>query len=281
MMGLNIPHTLQRDFTISMTESIALLQPSKAALFLELIAIKDFVSLLHPRAKRIIPQYAQSSKKVVFLPAYGTDNRYFKPLSKCLERHGHVVYDWGLGLNDAGLKRNFEVSDISDSWSIDASDKPKPVSTDEMGIPYLCTRAVLRIRALSEINESPLVLVGWSLGGLIAREAARELPSHVAHVITLGTPSIGGAKYTAAADSFRKNGIDLDWVERELKKRDQDPIQAAITIISAKYDGIIAKSASGDNISLQTNIVEVSCSHLGLCFHYPLWKIVLEILSKD
>ncbi|MFT6268660.1 MAG: hypothetical protein ACJAVV_001475 [Alphaproteobacteria bacterium] len=263
-----------------MHNSIEPVPPSKAAFLLELMAIKDFVFLLHPRTQRVFPEYAKSCKQIVLFPFYGSDNRAFKPFRKCLERHGHVVYDWGLGLNDAGLKRKFELSDVSDTWHVDPTGKSAPITTDEMGIPYLCTRAVERIRALSKTIEAPLVLIGWSLGGIVAREAARELPEYVSEVITIGTPSIGGPKYTAAADSFRKNGIDVDWIEREFAKRDQNPITQAITIINGKYDGIIAKSASGDAVSLHTKIVEVSCSHMGLGFHYPLWKIVLESLSK-
>jgi pimeloyl-ACP methyl ester carboxylesterase len=264
-----------------MHKTISPVPPSKAAFLLELLAIKDFISLLHPRNKRVIPEHAKSSKQVVLFPSYGSDNRYFKPLRKYLECHDHMVYDWGLGFNDAGLKRKFELSDVSETWSADPKGKTGPVTKDEMGIPYLCTRAVKRIRALSETIEEPLVLVGWSLGGLVAREVARELPEHVSQVITLGTPSIGGPKYTAAADSFRKNGIDVDWIERELAQRDQNPIQQSITIVNGKYDGIIAKSASGDAVSLHAKIFEVSCSHIGLGFHYPAWKIILEALSKD
>jgi pimeloyl-ACP methyl ester carboxylesterase len=255
--------------------------PSKAEVLYELLAIKDFFSLIYPRTKRTIAEHANSNKHIVMFPGYGTDNRYLGPLSRFLERHGHEIYDWGLGMNDAGLRRNFQLSDISDSWEMDPEGKAGPITLKEMGVPYLCTRAKKRVMSLSETINEPIVLVGWSLGGYIAREVARDLPKHVSHVITFGTPTIGGPKYTAAADSFRKNCIDLDWIERETLKRDDTPIEQAITIITAKYDGVVAKSACGDSISTQATFKEVNCCHAGLGFHYPLWKILLEALSNN
>jgi pimeloyl-ACP methyl ester carboxylesterase len=266
---------------ISMSESAKLVAPAKIEFLRELMAIKDLISLLHPRTKRIIPEYAKNSKHVVMFPGFGTDTRYFKPLNKYLERHGHFLYDWGLGLNDAGLKRECALQDIGSSWQSDPAGKAAPINSKELGIPYLCTRSVERVRSLSLTIESPLVLVGWSLGGYIAREVARELPNEVSQVVTFGTPIIGGAKYTATADSFRKNGIDLDWIEREIAKREHTPITQAITGIIGAYDGIIARSACEDINSPNVSIREVKTCHMGLGFHYPLWRIVLEALARD
>lgn len=255
--------------------------PRKIDFLRELVAIKDLISLLHPRTKRVMPEYAKNSKHVVMFPGYGSDTRYFKPLNKCLERHGHFLYDWGLGINDAGLKREFSKHHISNTWDANPKDKPKPINNKELGIPYLCTRSVERVRSLSATIESPLVLIGWSLGGYIAREVARELPDEVAQVITFGTPTIGGAKYTATADSFRKNGVDLDWIEREITKREQTHITQPITGIIGTYDGIIAHDACVDVINPHTSFHKVKTSHMGLGLHYPLWKIVLQALAKD
>ncbi len=50
------------------------------------------------------------------------------------------------------------------------------------------------------MHDEPVVLVGWSLGGYIAREYAREHPGHVRAIVTLGSPVIGGPRYTATAE---------------------------------------------------------------------------------
>jgi hypothetical protein len=50
-------------------------------------------------------------------------------------------------------------------------------------------------------------------GMIWGRGAARERPAEVARVITLGSPVIGGPKYTAVADVYRRQGYDLDAIE--------------------------------------------------------------------
>jgi pimeloyl-ACP methyl ester carboxylesterase len=66
---------------------------------------------------------------------------------------------------------------------------------------------------------------GWSLGGVIAREAAREAPSLIRHVVTIGSPVFGGPKYTALARIYRARGVDLDAIEKAINapnRKDQE-----------------------------------------------------------
>ena len=253
--------------------------PTRAAMLKELYAVQDLISLFYPRIKRIYPEYCKNSKHIVMFPGFGADKRYFKPLSLFLKRHGHHIYDWGLGTNDAGLKRNFALSDVDDSWQADANGKAKPINTNEMGVPYLCSRATQRVRSLSESIDAPIVVLGWSLGGTIAREVARELPEHVCQVITFGTPTVGGPKYTATASTFAKQNMDLDWIEKEILKRDARPITQAITAIRGRFDGIVPSVTISDNISPKVTEFEVNSTHMGMAFHYPLWLLLLKTLA--
>ena len=50
-------------------------------------------------------------------------------------------------------------------------------------------------------------LVGWSLGGVIAREIARERPDLVAQVITFGSPVVGGPRFTSLARMFPREQV--------------------------------------------------------------------------
>ena len=54
------------------------------------------------------------------------------------------------------------------------------------------------MRALAERHGQPVSLIGWSLGGIYARELAKELPDAARCVITLGTPFTGHPKATNA-----------------------------------------------------------------------------------
>ena len=124
------------------------------------------------------------------------------------------------------------------------------------------------------------MLIGWSLGGYICREAARDLPDIVDRVVTFGSPTKGGPKYTAAADFFRKRGMDLDWIEEEVAARESNPIQQPITAIYSRSDGIVDWRACIDHHSPNVRHVEVNAAHLGMGFNPAVWKQVKQALSS-
>ena len=78
-------------------------------------------------------------------------------------------------------------------------------------VPALIPQVVSVTEALYEHHGEPISLVSWSLGGVLAREAARERPELVRSVVTLGSPIIGGPKYTRAA-GFYKNVLKQDLI---------------------------------------------------------------------
>jgi len=121
--------------------------------------------------------------------------------------------------------------------------------------------------------------VGWSLGGVLAREAARERPELVARVVTLGSPVVGGPKYTAVAGIYRQRGIDLDAVEREIAARERVPIRAPITAIYSRSDAVVAWQACIDRHSPNVEHVEVETSHVGLGFCPEVYRVVARSLS--
>ena len=67
---------------------------------------------------------------------------------------------------------------------------------------------------MAERTAEPIVAVGWSLGGYLAREAARDRPEWFRKVITLGSPVVGGPKFTAAAAWYRERGFDVEKTDR-------------------------------------------------------------------
>ena len=255
--------------------------PRKIGLLKELRVVVELVSLLYPRARVVHPHLATQKRHIVIFPGFGLDNRPLRPLTRYLEKHGHTVYDWGLGINDGGMKRDYNISDIADTWEFDTKHKAQPVNTKELGVPYLCTIAARRVLSLSIMLEQPLVLIGWSLGGYIAREIARDKPDIVSQVITMGTPVIGGSKYTATGEGFIKEGMDINWIANELPKRDRIKIQAPITAITGKYDGCIAQEACIDTINPHVHHIEVNTCHMGFGFHYPTWQLILNKLANN
>jgi hypothetical protein len=98
-------------------------------------------------------------------------------------------------------------------------------------------------------------------------------------VITLGSPVIGGPKYTAAAPLFRAQGQDLDWIELKIAAREVRPIQCPIVNIFSRYDGVVSVSAAQDHYSPNVQTIEVTTAHLGLAFSPSIWRRVVVALG--
>lgn len=131
----------------------------------------------------------------------------------------------------------------------------------------------------AEETGRPVRLVGWSLGGYLVREVARERPDLVEKVITLGTPVIGGPKYTASAPMYTKKGYDLDVIEAGVAEREAVPIRVPIEAIYSRTDGIVAWRACIDHHNPDVRHHEVVASHLGLVASPSVFRLVATLLE--
>jgi len=114
---------------------------------------------------------------------------------------------------------------------------------------------------------------------VLARETARERPELVERVITFGTPVVGGPKYTAVADAYRRQGHDLDAIEVAAAARDRVPLRVPVTAIYSRADGIVAWEACIDPTNRDVEHIEVGGAHVGLGFNPDVYRIVAERLA--
>jgi pimeloyl-ACP methyl ester carboxylesterase len=249
--------------------------PPRRALLGESRAAFDVMALA-PRLLWRVPS-ATRPQEVIVLPGFGADDRSTWPLRHVLARAGHRVAPWGLGRNLAGLDIKHDFDDLPASWRTLLS--PPARYRREGGVPMVCER-MRDVVAARPAGAPPVVLVGWSLGGVVAREVARELPDRVGLVVTLGTPVVGGPKYTAAAKPLRERGLDLDWIERGIEKRNEQPIDVPIVAVVSPSDAIVAQTAAIDRLSARVRHVEIDAPHLSLCFRPAVWRIVLEAIER-
>jgi pimeloyl-ACP methyl ester carboxylesterase len=162
-----------------------------------------------------------------------------------LRRRGHRARDWGLGLNTGDARQ-------------------------------LRSKLERVVEETIAAHGESVVLVGWSLGGYIAREYAREHPQGVRKIVTLGSPVIGGPRYTATAEWYRSKGHDLSEIERAIKDRYATPLRVPVTAIYSKRDGVVAWQACIDKWSPNVRHIEVSETHVGLGFAPRVLAIVAD-----
>jgi len=188
---------------------------------------------------------------VMILPGYGAGDGSTAILKFYLQLLGYRVRGWGLGRN---------LGAVAD----------------------LLPRILKRLASFSRRSDHQTVtIIGWSLGGYLARELARERPDLVRQVITLGTPVIGGPKYTVVAESYRKRGIDIDAIAAEVEWRSNAArLETPVLAIYSRADAVVAWQACIDRQTPNIEHVEVRTTHLGFGFSPDVYKIIAISLAE-
>jgi len=249
--------------------------PPRHHLLLEGRVVFDIAGMLVRRLQPIRKKI--DTHPVILLPGYGGSERAMRPLRSHLARHGIHAEDWAQGRNLAGLNIAHTLDDIGPGWDLE----PLPRYRREAGVPLLCQRMTEHTRARAKALGDKVTLIGWSLGGTIAREVARDASDCVARVITLGSPVVGGPKYTVGASKLREKGVDIDWIERHVKKRDRRPIVVPVTAIISPTDGIVGYQAMIDEADNGTKHIEMNVTHLGMPVNGKVWNKIVSLLSTD
>ncbi len=189
-----------------------------------------------------------NGEPVLVLPGFGASDTSTIPLRRYLTWLGYNARGWNLGRN-TGKVRDYLPHVSGQVWD------------------------------LAEQAGNPIDIIGWSLGGVIAREVAREYPDIVRQVVTLGSPVVGGAKYTSFGGLFERRGVDLDEMEAMIEAREEKPITVPVTSIYSKQDGIVGWRAAIDRHNAQVEHIQVRTTHLGLGISPEVFKIIAAKLA--
>ncbi|MGH7827998.1 MAG: esterase/lipase family protein [Candidatus Binatia bacterium] len=144
----------------------------------------------------------------------------------------------------------------------------------------LLRRVLKRLMTMAYKSRQQVSIIGWSLGGYLAREAARERPELVHRVITLGTPVIGGPKYTVVAEVFRRRGIDVEAIALQVDERNKISFATPVTAIYSRVDAVVAWEACIDRNGLNIEHIEVATTHVGLGFSPEVYQIIAQRLAN-
>jgi pimeloyl-ACP methyl ester carboxylesterase len=200
-----------------------------------------------PGLRRLAP--TGSGETVMVVPGFATDDRWTATLRGFLSAIGYHATGWGLHRNHGR-------------------------------VPELIPRLVERTEHIARESDTAVRLIGWSLGGYLAREVARERAELVDRVVTLGAPVVGGPMYTASAGFYRRKGYDLDEIAAGVAERDRRPIEVPVRAIYSRSDGVVAWRACIDQLSPDVEHHEVVASHLGLIRSASVYRLVAELLAE-
>jgi pimeloyl-ACP methyl ester carboxylesterase len=137
-----------------------------------------------------------------------------------------------------------------------------------------------QLRELHQQHGQQVSLVGWSLGGIYARELAKEVPDLVRCVITLGSPFAGHPRATNAWRLF-------EWVSGQSAHDPAviDTIRTTpgvpTTSIYSRTDGVVAWPCSLNPASPRSENIEVAASHMGMAMNPVSLYAVADRLAQD
>ncbi len=187
---------------------------------------------------------------VLVLPGFGTNDLWTLPLRRFLRLQGYRAEAWKLGTNLGPSKE-------------------------------LAERMLMRVNELYQATGRRVSLVGWSLGGIYARELARARPEQTRQVITLGSPFNGDPK---ANHCWRLiewlAGLNLDAVDPVTREKLKEPPPVPSTAIYSRSDGMTAWQCCLERPGPMSENIEVQGSHGGLPHNPDVMRIIAERLAR-
>ncbi|MGO8876678.1 MAG: esterase/lipase family protein [Acidimicrobiales bacterium] len=140
--------------------------------------------------------------------------------------------------------------------------------------PELIERLRERLSDLRMSDGRAMSIIGWSLGGIYARQIAREAPDWVRLVVTLGSPFRRVAGEESVAAPLMRAMSSRRRLTRPRFPAGDTPLPVPSTSIFSRSDGIVPWRACLDTVGGPHETLEVTGSHCGLG-HHPaaLWAI--------
>lgn len=212
--------------------------------------LREAGSLLALRTRSVLaltgtrPSVGQG-RPVMVIPGFLASDFSTLILRRALEEAGYRVHGWGLGMN-LGAR-----TDLLDR------------------LEYRMNRAS---------RHGPVSLVGWSLGGLYARELAKRRPEQVARVITLGSPFSGDVRANNAwwlYEMLNDHKVDAPPIEVRLTEKPPVPTIA----LWSRADGIVAPASARGEPHECDRSIELDCTHMGFMTAECAMQAVLDALA--
>ena len=187
---------------------------------------------------------------VLILPGFLASDASTVPLRNFVHELGYTVYGWGEGRNYANeeyLELLFE-----------------------------------KVESLYKKHQEPISLVGWSLGGIYARQLAKGRPHMIRQVMTLGSPFKGVTRANNAKWMYDllTRGEGTAKIDPELIEDIPHPAPVPTTAVYSKQDGIVPwQLCMEQEESFIHQNIQVHGSHFGLGVNPAVFMIIADRLQ--
>jgi pimeloyl-ACP methyl ester carboxylesterase len=220
--------------------------PSALLTLIEGRAVLEFATLLasYPILRRL-PR--GDGHTVLVLPGLGASDRSTGPLRAFLKDRGYDARGWSMGRNVG----------------------PREGQRDALAD---------LLKRLHGNSNRKVSLIGWSLGGIYAREIAKRLPGSVRLVITLGSPFANPAATQVRRIYEAIRGQPLSGAPDFKRLRAAPPVPA--TAIFSKSDGVVAWQSCLEPDGAQTENIEIEGSHIGLGVNPAALYVIADRLAQ-
>lgn len=189
---------------------------------------------------------------VLVIPGFLAGRTSTQVLRSFLRRQGYFVHDWHGGRN-AGFRLGM---------------------VQKLG---------QRLKEIHAQHQRRVSIIGWSAGGLYARELARRHPELVRCVITLGSPIRGNPKASAVWWMYsllnNRKAKHREWLKTVPRSGDQ-PLQVPSSCIYTRDDGIVSWQRCTSLPSSLAENIEVGGTHLGLGCNLEVLYVIADRLAQ-
>jgi pimeloyl-ACP methyl ester carboxylesterase len=189
---------------------------------------------------------------VLVLPGFAAGDESTAVLRRYLARLGYQPLPWGLGRNTG----SFELQE----------------------------QLVRAFYTLTRAHSRRISIVGQSLGGVFARELARQFPDHVRFTVTLGSPFSSAGPESANGTVARlfqyMSGMTQDEMRDQMLGYPPEPPPVPSTAIYSKSDGVVHWSSCLEYPGTQAENIEVIASHTGMAMNPVVYHVIADRLAQ-
>ncbi len=216
--------------------------------------VKVWIELWRARTFRKSYQVTKAGDghPVLVIPGFLATDLSSYPIRKFIREQGYSPYPWGMGRNFGDIRQ--------------------------------LKKLVLQIEQLYAKHETSVSLIGWSLGGVYARQLAKEKPEMIRQVITLASPFAGITEPNRASRLYR-----LFNDHRPISSEDQrwiddlpNPPSVPTTALFSKEDGVVHwQTCLEPRESRFHQNIEVTGGHFGMGYNPATLMVIADRLQHQ